>query len=192
MKRKRITAMVCVLFLTALLCACGSSKGSGINLASLEKAASASAGSTINFNVVKKDNGSSFTRSFKPSAYSSILITISGSADKKDNVTAVKYTIEGEPDYLEGYYKSLNLQSLRSIEQTYMYIPGRELDFDIAILGYSPIASCLMGESTYTDFYGLDTVINARESSQVRGNWTFSTSLNGAKDAVIISAAFNG
>lgn len=165
--------MICMI--VGCMIGCGGKSGSGVSINAMESAVrEAAEDKSLSFNVSKAEDGKVFELAFATGMFGTDK-EIKGAADKNSNITWIEYSI---PKFDETLYDELNLEQLKKDIKNYKNIPMGILADELDLMVYSYIMSCITGDS-YSDFYGFDTLISAKDSSQKMDGWVYSMSMDG-------------
>ena len=178
---KKCLVLILVLSMVlGCLAGCSSEDGSGVTISAMQEAIrNATEDNSLSFNVSNVENGKSFELKYSTGMSGTLGYTkeIKGEANKNSNITWIEYSI---PKFDETLYEELTFDQLeKDITKNYKNIPMGTLADELDLMEYAYLMSCITGES-YTDFYGLDVILNARESAQKNGEWLYSMTMNGS------------
>lgn len=158
-------------------------QSSGVFLDSMETAVqNAFSDTTAALNITDVDDGKTFVCLYD-GGFSGMKV-INGAADTNSNIKWIEYRIQ---DFDEEMFEEVTFDSLKKDLKNFQNIPMGKLNAYLGIMAYSNIIACIDG-NPYSDYYGLDTVLNAKTSEQRKGDWVYNTSMDGS--AMLIRAEF--
>ena len=150
---------------------------SGVSINAMETAVRNFAeNKSLSFDVSNAEDGKVFELVFASEVLGTGKKEIKGAADKNSNITWIEYSI---PKFDETLYDELTLEKLKADNKNYKNIPMGILADELDLLAYSYIISCITGDS-YSDYYGFDTIISAKDSSLKKDEWVYSMSMDGS------------
>lgn len=149
---------------------------SGVSINAMETAVrNAAENKSLSFDVSNAEDGKVFELAFATGMFGTDK-EIKGAADKNSNITWIEYSI---PKFDETLYDELTMEKLLADNKNFKDIPMGILTDELDLLAYSYIMSCITGDS-YSDYYGFDTLMGAKDSSLKKDEWVYSMSMDGS------------